>query len=191
MTTLSVGGWMFLLVLAHPGCPGEIQRAVKRLCVCVCVCVCFLANIFSKDYRNPFMYVKVKACNISVVFLRHGWCTFTYWEQWPLPVRPRCLDHRTRKVRRCACLRQPALQDHSQLISAHIRQKIPDSVADRTWPQYRRHMSKLSDSFVLARSSCWCSEGWRFHLAGRGCSAATLLLRQTSLKPHRHAMSNN
>ena len=26
---------MFLLVLAHPGSPG--QRAIKRLCVCVCV----------------------------------------------------------------------------------------------------------------------------------------------------------
>jgi len=27
---------VFLLVLAHPGSPG--QRAVNRLCVCVCVC---------------------------------------------------------------------------------------------------------------------------------------------------------
>jgi len=26
---------MFLLVLAHPGCPDKIHRAVKRLCVCV------------------------------------------------------------------------------------------------------------------------------------------------------------
>jgi len=32
---------MFLLVLAHPGCPGDkIHRAVKRLCVCMCVCDC-------------------------------------------------------------------------------------------------------------------------------------------------------
>jgi len=30
-----VSGWMFLLVPAHPGSPG--QRAVKRSCVCVCV----------------------------------------------------------------------------------------------------------------------------------------------------------
>ena len=34
----NVSGWMFLLVPAHPGRPG--QRAVKRSCVCVCVCVC-------------------------------------------------------------------------------------------------------------------------------------------------------
>ena len=27
-----MSGWMFLLVLAHPGSPG--QRAVKRSCVC-------------------------------------------------------------------------------------------------------------------------------------------------------------
>ena len=32
-----MSGWMFLLVPAHPGRPG--QRAVKRSCVFVCVCV--------------------------------------------------------------------------------------------------------------------------------------------------------
>jgi len=29
-----VGGWVFLLVPAHPGSPG--QRAVKRLLLCCC-----------------------------------------------------------------------------------------------------------------------------------------------------------
>jgi len=29
---------MFLLVQAHPGCLGKIQRAVKWLCVCVFSC---------------------------------------------------------------------------------------------------------------------------------------------------------
>ena len=32
-----VSGLMFLLVLAHPGRPG--QMAIKRSCVCVCVSV--------------------------------------------------------------------------------------------------------------------------------------------------------
>jgi len=41
MIRIDVSGRMFLLVLAHPGSPG--QRAVKRLCVCVCVCVCVRA----------------------------------------------------------------------------------------------------------------------------------------------------
>ena len=35
-----VSGWMFLLVPAYPGCPG--QKAVKWLCVCVSLCVCIL-----------------------------------------------------------------------------------------------------------------------------------------------------
>ena len=34
-----VSGWMFLLVPAHPGSPG--QRAVKRSCVGVCMCVIY------------------------------------------------------------------------------------------------------------------------------------------------------
>jgi len=35
-----VGGWVFLLVPAHPGSPG--QRAVKRL-LCCCCCFCILS----------------------------------------------------------------------------------------------------------------------------------------------------
>jgi len=35
-----VSGWMFLLVPAHPGSPG--QRAVKRSCVCVCLLLSFI-----------------------------------------------------------------------------------------------------------------------------------------------------
>jgi len=31
-------GWMFLLVPAHPGCPGQIPQSRKAV-VCVCVCV--------------------------------------------------------------------------------------------------------------------------------------------------------
>jgi len=37
MIRMGVSGWMFLLVPAYPGSPG--QKAVKRLCVCVCVLV--------------------------------------------------------------------------------------------------------------------------------------------------------
>jgi len=32
----------------------------------------FLGNICAKNYQNPFMYVTVTVCNISVVFLRHS-----------------------------------------------------------------------------------------------------------------------
>ena len=30
---------MFLLVPAHPGCPGQIPQS-RKMVVCVCVCVC-------------------------------------------------------------------------------------------------------------------------------------------------------
>jgi len=45
MTTTSVSGWMLLLVLAHPGCPGQSPQSHKMVVVvCVCVCVCALPH---------------------------------------------------------------------------------------------------------------------------------------------------
>ena len=38
MTTMSLSGWMFLLVPAYPGCPGQIPQSHKTV---VCVCVMF------------------------------------------------------------------------------------------------------------------------------------------------------
>ena len=35
MIRMSVSAWMFLLVPAYQGSPG--QKGIKRLCVCVCV----------------------------------------------------------------------------------------------------------------------------------------------------------
>jgi len=35
---------MFLLVLAHPGCPGQIPQSRKTV-VCVCVCVQYMEII--------------------------------------------------------------------------------------------------------------------------------------------------
>jgi len=32
-------GWMFLLVPAHPGFPGQIPQSRKTVVCCVCVCV--------------------------------------------------------------------------------------------------------------------------------------------------------
>ena len=41
MIRMGVSGWMFLLVLAYPGSPG--QKAIKWLCVCVCL-VCYVLH---------------------------------------------------------------------------------------------------------------------------------------------------
>ena len=50
---------MFLLVLAHPGCPGQIPQSRKRVvCVCVCVCMCAVYKNLTKvricgSYASP------------------------------------------------------------------------------------------------------------------------------------------
>jgi len=45
MTTMSVSGWMFLPVPAHPGCPGQIPQSCKMVVCCVCVFQLLLTNI--------------------------------------------------------------------------------------------------------------------------------------------------
>jgi len=45
MTTMSVSGWMFLLVPAHPGCSRQIPQSRKTVvwwCVCVLYCLLVL-----------------------------------------------------------------------------------------------------------------------------------------------------
>jgi len=54
MIRMGVSGWMFLLVLAHPGSPA--QTAVKQLCVCVCVCIVH------------------RCCGMLLMLYRSTWC---------------------------------------------------------------------------------------------------------------------
>ena len=49
MMRIGVSGWMFLLVLAHPGSPGS--TAVKQLCVCVCMFRC-VENVRSSERKS-------------------------------------------------------------------------------------------------------------------------------------------
>ena len=46
--SMGESGWMFILVPAHLGSPG--QRAIKwlRVCLCVCVCVCVRETAWQK-----------------------------------------------------------------------------------------------------------------------------------------------
>ena len=58
MTTIDVSGWMFLLVPAQPGCPGQSPESRKTaVCVCVhvCVCVC-VENSLSYQHQNWYTY---------------------------------------------------------------------------------------------------------------------------------------
>ena len=47
MIRMGVSGWMFLLVPAYPGSPG--QKAVKRLCVCI-----IIMDIYISSVQHPF-----------------------------------------------------------------------------------------------------------------------------------------
>jgi len=51
---------MFLLILAHPGCPGQNQESHKMVvfvCVRACVCVCALPiNSITSVYVNGCIY---------------------------------------------------------------------------------------------------------------------------------------
>jgi len=69
MTTRGVSGWMFLLVPAHPGCPGQNPEScitVSLVCVhvCVislhnkrgiCVCICLLSPISNRKCNIWFL----------------------------------------------------------------------------------------------------------------------------------------
>ena len=63
MIRMGVSGWMFLLVPAYPGGPG--QKAVKRLCVCVCARMC------------ACVHACVRACCCSVCVLLLLWIHIT------------------------------------------------------------------------------------------------------------------
>ena len=60
-----MSGWMFLLVPAHPGRPG--QRAVKRSCVSVCVFYVFLRFCFLPEQHIRNRFYVLSAVIISLV----------------------------------------------------------------------------------------------------------------------------
>ena len=62
MITMGVSGWMFLLVPAYPGSPG--QKAVKRLCVCVCI---FDVSKTLSDLGHNILLKKNKLVNCRYV----------------------------------------------------------------------------------------------------------------------------
>jgi len=59
MIRMSVSGWVFLLVPAHPGCPGP--KAVKWLCVCVCIVWCE-DIVLQQHSKMPCCRCKVGIC---------------------------------------------------------------------------------------------------------------------------------
>jgi len=61
-------GWMFLLVPAHPGFPGQIPQSRKTVVLCVCACViddasCQISRRFMKFCRQRKPWLNKKRIN--------------------------------------------------------------------------------------------------------------------------------
>jgi len=68
MTRIGVSGWVFLLVLAHPGSPGP--KNVKWLCVCVCC----LYHFIQCDSHSTVLYFTLRYhLDISFQVCRTVW----------------------------------------------------------------------------------------------------------------------
>ena len=63
MIMMGVNGWMFLLVPAYPGSPG--QKAVKRLCVCV-LSQDYLTFIIKSTYNSDVQRAQISVTNINI-----------------------------------------------------------------------------------------------------------------------------
>jgi len=59
-------GWMFLLVPAHPGCPGQVPQSRKTV-VCVCVCVFNEVQINIHEYVQQSASVNCIQCHMVKV----------------------------------------------------------------------------------------------------------------------------
>ena len=77
MTTMSVSGWMFLLVLpAHPGCPGQIPQSRKTV-VCVCVCGDTNLSILISDCKLKRQKITA-AWNNNISIPQEQWSSADY-----------------------------------------------------------------------------------------------------------------
>jgi len=65
MIRMGVSGWMFLLVLAYPGSPG--QKAVKRLCVCV------IDNVLTQQINSTLSDSVLVSCMATALVRDFQW----------------------------------------------------------------------------------------------------------------------
>ena len=113
---MGVSGWVFLLVPAYPGSPG--QKAVKRLCVCVCVCVCVAPRSHAAScihcYRSSYCAISLSRWiklvtnrgsgeGIAIGRVRPSVRLFRFnlWTDWPLtliPARVKGHDHSSQGI---------------------------------------------------------------------------------------------
>jgi len=87
LCTMSVSGWMFLLVLAHPGCPGENPKSHKMVvCVRLCMHACVQNDMpppaNSSSTRNYWWCNQL--VNASEVALVMALLQFWSLQVWPV-----------------------------------------------------------------------------------------------------------
>jgi len=58
-------GEMYLLVPAHPGCPGQSPESRKMV-----VCVCYCTELWATCQMYPVRHIKTR-----VLFVKTGWCS--------------------------------------------------------------------------------------------------------------------
>jgi len=74
MTTIGVSEWMFLLVLAHLGCPGQNPESCKTV-VCVWVCVCVSDYCGHESSLISFLHLlwcMASICFVIIKCTKHG-----------------------------------------------------------------------------------------------------------------------
>jgi len=161
MIRMGVSGWMFLLVPAHLGSPG--QRAVKQLCVCVCVTSLHKFDqttstshtgfvTFSTDWRHYTLCwpSQDRSWRPAAVVHRCGpsacSCRRTHWDRWRAAT-VQCGHNPTART---------ANPDHCQRINTEtvkLRQKTK-----QRWPFPAKYTgwSDITESMVTIRSPfCW------------------------------------
>jgi len=162
MIRICVSGWMFLLVPAYPGSPG--QKAVKQLCVCVWVCgLLQLAALWSARHSTAQAAVCAE-CH----------CTTDHWHAtqrsylagitWtPLAIHPRarqvqsCMLGSPVAVRAGVSLLGRWLASHIQQHSAWTRRSVTSDM------RRRRQNTYLLNALVHA------TDQWTRHVTGSTC----------------------
>jgi len=155
-------GWMFLLVPAHPGFPGQIPQSRKTV-VCVCVCK-------AMDKQQQFWRAMSTCPHVHILEI-WSWCK---WNNKSTPYCLQCFD-----TVNLAQKKHPACKNWANgmvciwFSLCHCHQLFPAELptSEKLYRQqasffYREILVKLSNGDFLFRYSIWAPSNWvsRIHI---------------------------